>query len=197
MSTRRTGSAVHRRILTATTAAVLTATALLTGCSKEGKTVNPAPAPLSPSASTALSADPRAAEKAEILAAYTGFWAESVKAYAAGSDKGTQLVKYAANKALDEALTDVTNLQMAGLAMQGAPGHRAEVTSLQMSGEHPGATVTDCLDISTWRTVNRLSGKEELSPSGQPMRYVAVAEVEQWSGRWMVVAMTPNGDRTC
>ncbi|MFG2716231.1 hypothetical protein ACGFX2_37725 [Streptomyces goshikiensis] len=197
MTTTRTRSSAHRRILTAATAAALTAAALVTGCSKDGKTADPTSAPPSPSSSPTLSADPQAAEKAKVLAAYTGFWAESVKAYAAGSDKDTQLVKYAAKKALDEALTDVTNLQKAGLAMQGAPGHRAEATSLHMSGEHPRATVTDCLDISTWRTVNRSTGKEEPSPSGQPMRYVAVAEVEQWSGQWMVVTMTPNGDRTC
>ncbi|MEV7618401.1 hypothetical protein [Streptomyces sp. NPDC089799] len=186
---------------------VLAGTALigaaLTGCSKDSAP-EAAPSPSttalpSPSATQSPSptTDPQAAEKAKVLAAYHSFWAESVKAYAAGSDKGTQLVKYAANKALDEALTDLANQKNAGFAMQGAPGHRAETTALDMSGEHPRATVADCLDLSTWRTVDRANGKEVPYPSGQPLRYVAVAEVEQWAGQWMVVAVTPNGDRTC
>ncbi|UUU37549.1 hypothetical protein [Streptomyces sp. NBC_00162] len=188
-----TRTARRRRLLAAVALAATTA-ALATGCSKEPKA---SPAPSSSSASPSPTADPQAAEKAAVLAAYNGFWSESVKAYAAGSDKDTQLVKFAANKALDEALTDITNLDKAGLAMQGAPGHRAETTSLTMTGERPRATVTDCLDLSTWRTVNRSTGKEEPYPSGQPLHYLAVAEVEQWSGQWMVVTMTPNGDRTC
>ncbi|MGW0751973.1 hypothetical protein [Streptomyces sp. NPDC002587] len=182
-----------RRFLAAAAIAAATA-ALTTACTKDTKAVPPPP---SPTTSTSTTADPQAAEKAKVLAAYNDFWTESVKAYAAGSDKDTQLVKFAANKALDEALTDITNLEKAGLTMQGAPGHRAETTSLQMSGERPRASVTDCLDLSTWRTVNRSTGKVEPYPSEQPLRYLAVAEVEQWSGQWMVVTMTPNGERTC
>ncbi|MGG8410360.1 hypothetical protein ACM614_29295 [Streptomyces sp. 12297] len=189
---RRTGSAARRRILAATAIAL---TGLLAGCAEDKNTTDAAPP--KPSASPSPSADPQAAEKARVLAAYTGFWSESVKAYAAGSDKGTELVKYAANQALDDALTDIANQKKAGLTMQGAPGHRAEASALYMTGERPRATITDCLELSSWRTVDLSTGKEVPYPSEQPLRYVAVAEVEQWSGRWMVVTMTPNGDRTC
>lgn len=178
-----------------TTAVLAAAVTIVTaGCTKEPKASPPA---ISPTASPSPATDPQAAEKTAVLAAYNSFWSESVKAYAAGSDKDTQLVKYAAKKALDEALTDITNLEKNGLVMQGAPKHRAQTTALTMTGERPRATVTDCLDISTWRTVERSTGKEQPNPSEQPLRYEAVAEVEQWSGQWMVVTMTPNGDRTC
>ncbi|MFD3556881.1 hypothetical protein ACFWWA_32965 [Streptomyces goshikiensis] len=198
MSTRRTRSAVHRRILTATTTATaLTAAAVLTGCSKNTKAADPTPTPPGPSASPSPSADPQASEKAKALAAYDGFWVETVKAYESGTDKGTKLVNYAANSALDDALTDITNMQKAGITKQGSPGHRPEATALNLSSQRPTATITDCLDLSTWRTIDRATGKVQPYPSEQPLRYIAVAEVELWAGQWLVVKMTPNGDRTC
>ncbi|MFF5808744.1 hypothetical protein [Streptomyces sp. NPDC012746] len=198
MSTgRRIRTAGHRRILTATATAALTAAAVLTGCSKGDKTAEPVPAPPSPSVSRSPSDDPQAVERVKALAAYDGFWGETVKAYEAGTDKGTKLVNYAANSALDDALTDIANMRKAGIAKQGSPGHRPEATALNLSGERPTATITDCLDLSTWRTIDRATGKVQPYPSEQPLRYIAVAEVEQWAGQWLVVKMTPNGDKRC
>ncbi|MFF4104312.1 hypothetical protein [Streptomyces sp. NPDC001903] len=182
-----------RRFLAATAVAA-TVAAVTAGCAKDNKA---APPPLSPTASPSTSTDLQATEKAKVLAAYDSFWGETVKAYAAGSDKDTKLVNFAANSALDDALTDIANMQKAGTTMQGSPGHRAEATAFNPSGEHPKATVTDCLDISTWQTVERATNKIQPYPTEQPLRYVAIAEVEQWAGQWMVVRMTPNGDRTC
>ncbi|MFF3431417.1 hypothetical protein [Streptomyces sp. NPDC002602] len=189
----------HRRLLAATAAAAIVAT-LTAGCTKDSDDNKAAPSP-SPTPSTSASAsgstDPQTAEKAKVLAAYDGFWAESVKAYETGTEKNTKLVYFAAKDALNDALTDITSMRKAGTVTKGSPGHRSEATALNMSGEHPTATVTDCLDLSTWQTVDRATGKVQPYPSEQPLRYIAVAEVELWAGRWMVVKMTPDGDRKC
>ncbi|MER7467896.1 hypothetical protein [Streptomyces sp. NPDC097981] len=182
------------RAAAAITAAVAT---LTTGCTTDAKDDKAAPASPGPSASPTASVDPQAAEKQHVLAAYDGFWAESVKAYATGTEKDTRLVDFAAKAALDRTLADIANMQKAGVAKQGSPGHKSEATALNLSGERPTATVTDCLDLSTWQTVERATGTVRPYPSAQPMRYVAVAEIEQWAGRWMVVKMTPNGDNKC
>lgn len=184
----------HRRILAAAAIAA-TVAAVTTGCTKKTEAE---PSPSSPPAtSPSPSTDPQAADKDKVLATYNGFWTESVKAYAAGTEKDTKLVDFASGSALDRTLTDLANMQKAGVAKQGSPGHLPEVTALNLTGERPTATVTDCLDLSTWQTIERSTGKVRPYPSEQPMRYVAIAEVEQWAGQWTVVKMTPNGDRTC
>ncbi|THA49423.1 hypothetical protein [Streptomyces sp. A1136] len=189
----------RRRLLAATAVTAVTATvAVLTaGCTsdaKEDKASTPRPGlSTSPSAST----DPQAAEKSKALAAYSGFWTESVKAYETGTEKDTKLVNFAAKTALNDALTDLANMRKAGTVTKGSPGHRPEVTAVNMAGEHPGITITDCLDLSTWQTVDRATGKVQPYPPEQPLRYVAVAETELWAGQWMVVKMTPDGDRRC
>ncbi|MCX4546903.1 hypothetical protein [Streptomyces sp. NBC_01565] len=198
MSTRRrTRSAVHRRILTPTTAAALTAAALLTACSKNDKAANPSPVSPSPSASPTLSADPQAAEKAKVLAAYNGFWNESVKAYEAGSEKGTKLVNYASKDALNQTLTDIASMQRAGTAMKGTPGHRAEVSALNMSGARPSAMISDCFDLSTWKIIDRASGQVKPFPTEQPMRYITEFDAELQGGHWMLTKFVRHGDRAC
>ncbi|AYV32221.1 hypothetical protein EES41_36300 [Streptomyces sp. ADI95-16] len=197
MTTRRTRSAVHRRIFTATTAAVLTATALLTGCSKDDKAADPAPAPPSPSASPSPSADPQAAEKSKVLAVYDAFWGEAVKAYEAGTEKDTKLVNYASKDALNQTLTDIASMQRAGTAMKGTPGHLAEVSALNMSGERPTATISDCFDLSTWKITDRASGQAKPFPTEQPMRYITEFDAELQGGQWMLTKFVRHGDRTC
>ncbi|WP_037636576.1 hypothetical protein [Streptomyces katrae] len=184
--------------LLAAAAATAALAALATSCTSSAKDDKArATASPSPSASPTASTDPQAAEKAKVLAAYDGFWAESVKAYEKGTDKDTRLVDFAAGSALDETLTDLANMLEAGVAKQGSPGHRPETTTLSLSAERPTATVSDCLDLSSWHTTDRSTGTVRPYPSNQPLRYIAVAQVEQHAGRWMVVKITPNGDRTC
>ncbi|MFB7054210.1 hypothetical protein ACFCXT_13970 [Streptomyces vinaceus] len=194
MTTTRHHDTRTTRLRAAVTVAVAT---LITGCATDAKDDKAAPTSPSPNISPTSSADPQASEKAKILAAYDGFWSESVKAYEKGTDKETRLVDFAAGSALDETLTDLANMQEAGVAKKGSPGHRPETTALNLSAEQPKATVSDCLDLSSWHTTDRSTGNVRPYPSNQPLRYIAVAQVEQHAGRWMVVKITPNGDRTC
>ncbi|MFD8984261.1 hypothetical protein [Streptomyces sp. NPDC059564] len=189
-----------RQLLAAATvtAAVVVLTA---GCTKDlndNRAAPPSPsANPSTSTSTSVSADPQAAEKSRVLATYSAFWDESVKAYQAGTEKGTKLVDYAAKDALNQTLTDIANMQRAGTAMKGTPGHRAEVSAVNMSGELPTATISDCFDLSTWKIIDRASGQVRPFPTEQPMRYITEFDAEFQGGRWMLTKFVRHGDRTC
>ncbi|MGW0770761.1 hypothetical protein [Streptomyces sp. NPDC002676] len=154
-------------------------------------------APASSPSTSSASADPEAVEKAAVLKTYDAFWTEQVKAYAQGDVQGTDLKKYATEKALGEAMGDVLVMKKGGNATTGAPKHRAQVTQLTLTGAIPKAVVQDCLDISTWKTVNRKSGKVQPFPSNQPLRYITTSTAEKWGKRWMITEVTPEGDRTC
>ncbi|MCC0100687.1 hypothetical protein K7B10_39235 [Streptomyces flavotricini] len=180
------------RAAAAVTAVVATLTA---GCTTDAK--NDEAVPASPSTSLTASTDPQAAEKARLLAAYDGFWAESVKAYEAGSENGTKLVNFASGDALNQTLTDIENMQRAGTAMKGAPGHRAEVSALSMSGDRPSATISDCFDLTTWKIVDRASGQVKPFPTEQPMHYITEFNAEIQGGQWMLTKFARHGDRTC
>ncbi|MFF4647292.1 hypothetical protein [Streptomyces sp. NPDC001389] len=144
-----------------------------------------------------MSADPQAEAKTKILATYSAFWEESVKAYEAGTEQGTKLVDYAAKDALNQTLTDIANMQRAGTATKGAPGHRAEVSAVNLSGEQPTATISDCFDLSTWKIIDRSSGQVRPFPTEQPMHYITVFDAELQGGRWMLTKFVRHGDRTC
>ncbi|MFJ3176078.1 hypothetical protein ACIPJK_35645 [Streptomyces roseus] len=182
------------RAAAAITAAVATLTA---GCTTDAKNDKGAPASPNPSTSPTASTDPHAAEKARILATYEGFWAESVKAYEAGSENGTKLVNFASGDALNQTLTDIANMQRAGTAMKGTPGHRAEVSALSMSGDRPSATISDCFDLSTWKIIDRTSRQVKPFPTEQPMHYITEFNAEIQGGQWMLTKFTRHGDRTC
>ncbi|MER6030679.1 hypothetical protein [Streptomyces sp. NPDC001851] len=172
----------------------------LTACSSShggNKASEHTPASASSPTAPTSSAAPDAPEKAAVLKTYDAFWAEQVKAYARGDVQGTDLKKYATEKALGEAMGDVLVMKKGGNATTGAPKHQAQVTQMTLTGAIPKAVVQDCLDISTWKTVNRKSGQVQPFPSNQPLRYITTSKAEKWGKRWMITEVTPEGDRTC
>ncbi|MFF4699916.1 hypothetical protein [Streptomyces chattanoogensis] len=142
-------------------------------------------------------ADPQAQRKNEALAAYKAFWAEQARAYGKADLKGTRLEKLASGEALTRAMTDVATMKQAGTVTKGAPAHDAKVTSIRMRGKLPTATISDCLDISRWKTVKARSGKVVPFPKNQPLRYITSAYAEKWSGGWMILKIAPQGNRPC
>ncbi|MBL1086737.1 hypothetical protein JK359_33060 [Streptomyces actinomycinicus] len=179
---------------------VLSAALALSACSSSDGDSKPSAktsAPASSPAPSTASADPDAAAKEAVLKTYDAFWTEQVKAYAQVNIQGTDLKKYASKDALGGAMGDVLVMKKAGTATTGAPKHRAQVTSLTLSGSIPKATVQDCLDISNWKTINKKSGQVEPFPSNQPLRYITTATAEKWGKQWLITKLTPEGDRTC
>jgi hypothetical protein len=158
------------------------------------------PAPSKSAASSApsssASADPQAAVKKAVLETYDAFWSEQVKAYSKGSEKGTQLEKYATTDALARARTDLMNMKAAGNVTTGKPEHDAKVTALGEKKKVPDATITDCLDIRDWATVSHKTGKKQSLSQGNLTRYVTVVSAEKWDQRWMITKVEPKG-RKC
>lgn len=163
------------------------ATLAVTSCSGgSGSTeAKPSAAKVSEKPSPTASADPQAAAKKELLATYSKFWAEQVKAYAKASDKGTDLEKYATTEALARSLSDLQNLNAADKALRGTPKHDAKVTAMGLDKKLPDAEITDCLDVSEWKTVNK-AGKTLPSAKGVLKRYVTTASAEKWGNKWMI-----------
>jgi hypothetical protein len=137
------------------------------------------------------SADPEAHEKKAVLAAYSSMWHEQTKAYAKASGKGTDLEKYATAEALSRALGDLQSLKAAGKVLQGEPTHKSKVTSIDLDKKLPDAKITDCLDVSKWKTVTT-AGKTVPPTKGVLKRYITVVSAEKWGKRWMMTKVEPQ-----
>lgn len=125
------------------------------------------------------------------------FWAEQVKAYAKADLGSSRLTKYASGEALARARGDVAAMKRAGTVTQGAPRHQVRLSPVSRHGKVQAATVTDCLDISRWKTVKASSGAQVPFPKRQPLRYVTSVSAEKWGERWVIIKVTPQGDRSC
>ncbi|MFG2894907.1 hypothetical protein [Streptomyces sp. NPDC048248] len=168
----------------------------VTSCSGGGSSEAGAkPTDASTKPAPSKSVDPEAATKQEVLARYNKYWAEQVKAFSKGSEKGTDLQKYATLDALGRARADLLNMKAAGNAMKGSPKHDAKVTALGLSKKTPDATITDCLDIRSWQTINRKTGKVLKLSHGNLTRYVTVVSAEKWPNGWMITKAEPKGQK--
>ena len=155
------------------------------------------PAPLTPGESTASgkSADPDQAAKEEALKTYGDFWDAQVKAYAKGSMKGAGVEKYAYKDALVFVDNGVRSMKEYGTRKTGKPTHRAKVSKLvpEKPGKAATATIVDCMDSSSWKTVKHDSGKVVPLPSGQLSRFTVTTKAEDWGERgWRMLEVTPS-----
>ncbi|MFH9959678.1 hypothetical protein ACH4OX_36495 [Streptomyces roseolus] len=187
-------------------AAVLGGLALalaLAGCAADtdAKSTTPTPLPAATSsepAPAAASADPQAAEKAAALKVFASMWAERSKAYAKADAKGTVLEKYATTEALGKMRLDLARMKEAGTVVRGAPRQTGTaVTALDLTADIPTATLSSCVDMTTYERYDTRAKKVIPLPAEQPMRYAATATLEKWDAGWIVTAYTPHGQQTC
>ncbi|MFF2374770.1 hypothetical protein ACFVUW_10340 [Streptomyces xiamenensis] len=163
-----------------------------TGGSEEEK-----PAPTS-SPSASASVDPQSAAEAEVLAVYRNYWDAQIDAYAKASPTDTDLDKYAYDKALTMAETELVALMLNGNIITGEPVISPEVTAINLDESPMKATITDCVDVTDWKLVTAETG-EEVPLSEEQLRdprYVTTATVRTVGDTWMVVEVQPQ-DRTC
>ncbi|MEU0634265.1 hypothetical protein [Streptomyces sp. NPDC005989] len=172
---------------------------LLTGCGggDDGSKPSAAPPAASTPAPATSAADPDAAEKAAVLAAYSSMSAEQAKAYGKADAKGTQLEKYATLDALGQIRNDLARMKAAGTVVRGGIGHDPKVTALDTATKTPKATLTDCVDLSSYETYDTKAKKVIPLPTEQPLRYVMTVSAEKWPNGWMVTAINPQGGPTC
>ncbi|MBB1258311.1 hypothetical protein [Streptomyces alkaliterrae] len=160
----------------------------------ETPTVSTPPSPdPEPSETETLSADETAA-----LKGYRAAWAARVDAYSKGSSKGTAAEETHALRALAEIEYDLKSMRKLGRVTTGKPDLQPEVTSVEREKHYRAvATITDCVDISGWRLVDKTTREPVILPKERLMRFVSVVTVEEWGNDRWVVTKVDNKARKC
>ncbi|MFE4444499.1 hypothetical protein [Streptomyces sp. NPDC056820] len=189
-----------RERLRRTLCATLLLGATVTGCGSGGdsKVGTPAVSVGTTAAPTASATpDPQAAQKAAVLKAYRQMTTAQAAAYRTASEKEADLQRYATLEALGKIRLDLARMKEAGMVVRGEVGHDPKVTSLDLNAQTPKATLSDCIDLSKYQTYDLRAKKVIPLPTAQPLRYVATAKAERWSGRWMVTDIDTQGGSAC
>ncbi|MET9607038.1 hypothetical protein ABZZ17_18460 [Streptomyces sp. NPDC006512] len=189
----------RRRLLTSV-AVVAAATALTAGCTGESKD-NKAAAPSAPASSVAptpsaapsVSVDPEAADKAEVQTAYTRYWDVLTAAYSTADPQHSELGKVVTGTALVQNQQDLAQYRKGGRIFAGKPQHSNIVVTFKPEAKLKTAVITDCLDISQWKPVEKSSGTEVKLPESRLLRYVNTVIVEKWPNGWMVLEDNQEG----
>ncbi|MCX4481781.1 hypothetical protein OOK44_36000 [Streptomyces cellulosae] len=191
----RTGRRRHRLRGTAGAVALLAA-ALLAGCSSSDDTKTESSASPSSTESASPSPDPSQEAKDEILAVYRGMWKETAKIYSSGSFKGSELTKYAGDKALAKVRVAAIYYQDNNLVVKGEPKLSPKVTALSLGTDPKTATVVDCVDSTNFVPENKDTGKKS-ELDGDNRRHTQTSKA-QWTGKaWLIIDSTIDKDSTC
>ncbi|MFD7708586.1 hypothetical protein [Streptomyces sp. NPDC059786] len=150
------------------------------------------PAAQSPTASAA--ADPQETAKKEAIAAYGAYWREMERLYGDPSGKSAHLDQYAASAALKNAEADAKRAHDRGRIYTGRVTLSGQtVTKVDTSGTISNATVSSCLDIGKWQTVDAKTKKPVSLPENRLTKYVIVSTVEKYPEGWRVTSDEPQG----
>ncbi|GGT28088.1 hypothetical protein GCM10010271_35120 [Streptomyces kurssanovii] len=182
----------RRPVVAAAAAAVIVAVSAA-GCSGGGNEKKPA---ASPTSSASQSTDPQAKAKAEVLAVYRSYWDAQVKAYAKASPVDTGLDKYAFDKALGKAESELVALKLNGNVIKGEPKLSPKVTASSLDESPKKATITDCVDVTNWKLVKQKTGDAVKLPKERLTRFVATISARTVGEKWMIVE-TQQQDRPC
>ena len=148
----------------------------------------------SPTASATADAEDTA--KKEAVAAYGAYWQEMEKLYADPTGKSAHLDQYAASAALKNAESDAKRAHDRGRIYTGSVAVTDQrVTKVDATGKIPNATVSSCLDISKWQTVDAATKKPVSLPEDRLTRYRIVSTVEKYPEGWRVTRDEPQGKK--
>jgi hypothetical protein len=132
--------------------------------------------------------------KKEATAAYGSYWQEMEKLYADPTGKSANLDQYAASAALKNAEVDAKRAHDRGRVYVGSVAVTDQtVTKVDASGRIPNATLSSCLDISKWQTVDAKTKEPVSLPENRLTRYVIVSVVEKYPEGWRVTRDEPQG----
>ncbi|MGW0651147.1 hypothetical protein ACWD4T_20455 [Streptomyces umbrinus] len=145
---------------------------------------------------TPSSADPEAAAKDELLASYQQYLGEVTKSYSQAGTDGTDIKKYATGAALATVQSETKAMDKAGQVTIGKPASTPEVTAINLGRKVPKATITDCMDVSQWKLVDRKTKNEVELPKERLTKYVDIISLEKWGKQWVVLKETPQ-ERKC
>lgn len=166
----------------------------LTACGSSDDTAGePAAQNSPPSPTPSASEDPSGTTKKDAIAAYQGYWQEMERLYADRSGKSAQLDQYAASAALKNAAADAKSTHDRSLINTGEVTVTKVDTKVDTSGKIPNVTLSSCLDISRWQTVNAETKKPVPLPDNRLTKYRIVSTVEKYPEGWRVTRDDPQG----
>ncbi|MGQ4732599.1 hypothetical protein ACUN3E_33710 [Streptomyces sp. Ju416(a)] len=171
----------------------------LSACSSNSTPDNDAKATNSPSASPTVSksANPTEATEAEAVKAYSGYWREMERAYAAADVDASRLKDYASGVALVKAQVETEAMKKKGSTLSGGVTvTNSTVTQLDDSKKLLKAQLSSCLDVTKWVSLDK-EGKPVALPSTRVTKYVATATMERWTDGWRVLTAQPHADQPC
>ncbi|MEU9148081.1 hypothetical protein [Streptomyces sp. NPDC048349] len=179
----------HHRLLAAAT---ITALAVLTvGCTTDAEdeknALPTASASPSPSVAPTPSADPLEADRAEVRAAYDRYWGVLTDAYAKSDSTGTALKDVASGSAYAQNEKDLASLRQAGQVITGKVQHSNTAVDFKDGQKLKTAVITDCMDITQWKSVDQKTGKEVALPKERLLRYITTLTAEKWPSGWVVI----------
>ncbi|MEW2471087.1 hypothetical protein AB0919_39810 [Streptomyces sp. NPDC046994] len=187
-------AAVHFRWATASI--TLCAALALTACSSsdgKGEAADESPS-LTQAPTSSAPADPKETAKREAIAAYGAYWRELEKLYADPTGKSAHLDQYAASAALKNVETDAKRAHDRGDILTGRVALTDQtVGKVDTSGTIPNATVSSCLDVSKWETVDAKTKKPVPLPENRLTKYVILSTLEKYPEGWRVIRDEPQG----
>ncbi|WP_229916929.1 hypothetical protein [Streptomyces fructofermentans] len=200
----RTGGIVKCRALHSTAHLRQAAAASLTLCAALTLTACSSPdakdhaATKSPKATqtqtTPATTDPKEEAKKEAIETYAAYWQEMEKLYADPTGRSADLERYAASEALRNAELDAQRAHDRKRIYVGKIGLTDQtVTKVDASRRIPNATVSSCLDISRWQTVDAETKEPVSLPDNRLTKYVIVSVVEKYPQGWRVTRDRPQG----
>ena len=176
--------------------ALVAVTAPLAGCSSSDDTKSEAGTSPSATVSRSPSPDPTQVSRDQILTTYEGMWKETAKIYKTGSFKGTQLSKYAFDKALSKVRVAAIYYQDNNLVVKGEPKLSPKVTTLSLDTDPRTATVVDCVDSTNFVPEDKKTGKKA-KLAGTNRRHTQTSKA-LWTGKqWLIIDTTIDKDSTC
>ncbi|MEU5281151.1 hypothetical protein AB0G87_32635 [Streptomyces asoensis] len=141
-----------------------------------------------------LTADTEDTAKKEAIAAHKACWRKMERLYGDRTGKSAYLDPYAAAAALKNAETDAKRAHDLGSIYTGSIALTDQtVTKVVPTGRVPNATMSSCLDVSDWQTVDAESKKPMPLPSNPLTKYLIVSTVEKYAEGWRVTGKQPQG----
>jgi hypothetical protein len=135
----------------------------------------------------------------QILAVYKGYLDVSTRQAVAGQFQSAELLEYATDPLLSETAVLMQNQKGAGQVYQGTlVSQDPRVSALDLNATpRPKATVTDCIDASNYRLVNKANGSPAAAPGGT-RRFVVESTVLYISGKgWRISESGTDKARPC
>lgn len=179
---------------------IVTCTLLaLSACSSKSTSDTDAKATPTPSATPAATkpVDPSAAAEAEAVTAYSAYWREMERAYAAADVDASKLKNYASGVALTKTQADTERMKKKGSTFSGGVTlTNSTVTQLDDSKKLLKAKLSSCLDVTKWVVLDK-DKKPVPLPSTRLAKYVVTATMERWEDGWRVLTNTPQSGQPC